>query len=111
MGLYCWGLNHKSVPIAIREQYALSQAGLVKALENWQEDSPFTELVLLCTCNRCELYAATKEPLSPDGLRDYYLSLLPLRPPVDSSYYYSYSGKACITHLLRFRCSRPECIG
>ncbi len=110
MGLYCWGLNHKSVPVAIREQYALSQEALTKALEDWNEDSPFTELVLLCTCNRCELYAATKEPLSPDALRDYYLSLLSARPPVQPDYFYTYAGRDCITHLLRVSSSLDSLI-
>jgi len=105
MGLYCWGLNHKSVPVEIREQYALDQAGQVKALEAWNEEGPLTELVLLCTCNRCELYAASREPLSPAFLREYYLSLLPAKPPVQQDYFYIYEGKACITHLLRVAAS------
>lgn len=110
MGLYCWGLNHKSVPVAIREQYALSQAGQLKALDSWDEEGPFAELVLLCTCNRCELYAVTKDSIPSAALLDYYLSLLPGRPPVDSSYYYTYSGKDCITHLLRVASSLDSLI-
>ena len=105
MGLYCWGLNHKSVPVAIREQYALNQEALTRVLDDWQETGPLKEIVLLCTCNRCELYAAADTCLEQQELQEYYLSLLPHRPPVKQEYFYFYEGKSCITHLLQVAAS------
>ena len=32
MELFVWGLNHKTVPVAVREQFAVSEEAIVAAL-------------------------------------------------------------------------------
>ena len=110
MGLYCWGLNYKTVPVEVREQYALSQEAQKEALDRWDEEGPLQEIVLLGTCNRCEVYAASEAPISPQELQDYYLSLLPQRPPVRPGYFYTCEGRDCIRHLLRVAASLDSLI-
>ncbi len=54
------GLNHKSAPIDIREKLAFDSAKAIKALRRLKSRFPEAEFVLLSTCNRVELYSASK---------------------------------------------------
>jgi glutamyl-tRNA reductase len=64
MHIYCLGLNHTTAPIHLREklgfgdealQAALARLGCGNGLDH------ITELVILSTCNRVELYAVSSE--------------------------------------------------
>ena len=70
------GCNHRSAPLAIRERLAFDGPKLERALEVFAERFPGTEAVLLNTCNRVELYAASEEPApSPElGVAAEYLA-------------------------------------
>ncbi len=64
MHILCLGLNHTTTPIQLREQLSLSEEGVRAALSRLacgQEHSPLRELLLLSTCNRIELYAASTD--------------------------------------------------
>jgi glutamyl-tRNA reductase len=50
------GLNHKTAPLALREKVAFSEDRLVSALRTLQLQNGVTEVVILSTCNRTELY-------------------------------------------------------
>ncbi len=54
------GLNHKSAPIDIRERLAFDSTKIIKALRQLKSRFPEAEFVLLSTCNRVELYSASK---------------------------------------------------
>ena len=54
------GLNHKTAPIEIREGLAISNGDLSQALASLKQLSAVEETMLLSTCNRVELYGATK---------------------------------------------------
>ncbi|MFN3467195.1 MAG: glutamyl-tRNA reductase, partial [Candidatus Brocadiales bacterium] len=53
------GLNHKSAPVEIREQLAFSPSRVTEALEQFRRCFPSSEVVILSTCNRVELYACS----------------------------------------------------
>jgi glutamyl-tRNA reductase len=62
MHIYCLGINHASAPLRLLEQLTLSEEGARSALARVSHSSrpvPFGELVILSTCNRIELYAAS----------------------------------------------------
>jgi glutamyl-tRNA reductase len=64
MHILCLGLNHTTAPIGLREKLALDENVVRIALSRLacgHIDSPLTELVILSTCNRVELYAASGE--------------------------------------------------
>ena len=71
MRIITLGVNHQTAPVELREQLALSGAGLDDAIDRLRRDYPSAELVILCTCNRTELYLArpTHESPSIDELR------------------------------------------
>lgn len=62
MHIYCLGLNHTTTPIELREQFSLSEDAIRSALARLacgHLDTSIAELVILSTCNRIELYAAS----------------------------------------------------
>ncbi len=62
MHIYCLGINHASAPLNLLEQLTLGEEGTRSALARVSHSSrpvPFGELVILSTCNRIELYAAS----------------------------------------------------
>jgi len=52
------GLNHTTAPLAVRERLALTAERQAAAIAAFRERFGQAEAVLLCTCNRVELYAA-----------------------------------------------------
>lgn len=65
MYILCLGLNHTTAPLALRETLALDEETVRIALARLacgHIPTPLAELVLLSTCNRIELYAASPQP-------------------------------------------------
>jgi glutamyl-tRNA reductase len=52
------GINHKTAPVALREKVAFDEARLVAALRALRQEQGVTEVVILSTCNRTEVYWA-----------------------------------------------------
>jgi len=50
------GINHKTAPVALREKVAFSEDRLVAALHTLRQENGVTEVVILSTCNRTEVY-------------------------------------------------------
>jgi glutamyl-tRNA reductase len=56
------GQNHKSAPLALREQLAFDEAKQERLGEMLRSDSMHREGVVLSTCNRVELYTLCDDP-------------------------------------------------
>jgi glutamyl-tRNA reductase len=56
MHLYAFGINHKTAPVAIREQAAFAPEALPEALQAITHDAGADEATILSTCNRTEVY-------------------------------------------------------
>ncbi|MDR1054215.1 MAG: glutamyl-tRNA reductase [Planctomycetaceae bacterium] len=65
MGICVVGLNYKSASIEIRELLAFSGVELKRLLDNWSDNFPDCEAVLLSTCNRTEVYISSEEKELP----------------------------------------------
>ena len=65
MGLVCFGLSHRHVPIAIRERVYFDSDSIANACARFRcgtdRLSNLLEFILLSTCNRTEVYAFTTE--------------------------------------------------
>lgn len=61
MKLQVIGCSHHGSSVAVRERLAFSPAQIRTALETWRARFPTTEAVLLSTCNRVEMYAASQD--------------------------------------------------
>lgn len=55
------GCSHHNSPVEVRERLAFSPADVPRAIEQLRVRFPRTEVVLLSTCNRIELYTAGEE--------------------------------------------------
>jgi glutamyl-tRNA reductase len=101
MELLVWGLNHKTVPVSVREQFAVPPERIGAALSQSSQYNTIQEAVILSTCNRSEIYAVCPDGTTGDVLKDFFLSLLDKKPDVRPDYFYTYKGKDCMVHLLR----------
>jgi glutamyl-tRNA reductase len=61
MELIVIGLNHKTAPIEIRERLAFQESEMEKSLVQVRALSSVKESMILSTCNRVEIYAASRE--------------------------------------------------
>ena len=59
MNVVVIGLSHHSSPVELREQFAFAEAKIPDALKSLRESGVAGEAVILSTCNRVEIYAAT----------------------------------------------------
>ncbi len=75
MNILVVGLNHKSAPVEIREQLAFSPSKVIEALERFRACFPSSEVVILSTCNRVELYACSPKA-SPELTEETVLDFL-----------------------------------
>jgi len=60
MGLLALGINHKTAPVAVREQVAFAPEHMPVALQKVAHDLSLEEVVILSTCNRTELYCVSE---------------------------------------------------
>jgi glutamyl-tRNA reductase len=58
MNLRMIGCSYRDVDLNLRQKLAFDDAQVMHALELWKQELPGTELAILSTCNRVELYAA-----------------------------------------------------
>ena len=59
MNVVVIGLSHHSSPVELRERFAFDEAKIPGALKSLRESGVAGEAVILSTCNRVEIYAAT----------------------------------------------------
>ena len=100
MPLLTLGINHKTAPVAVRERVAFSPETIVKALQSLAKDCDTSEVAILSTCNRTELYLRLDDVEHKQRvirwLGDYHnLSLDELQ-----SYIYEHSEQETVRHVL-----------
>lgn len=54
--IFCVGISHKTASLSLREQFHLTDAEIAKIVSGVSASFALSELVILSTCNRCELY-------------------------------------------------------
>lgn len=62
MSLIVIGLSHHTSPVTVRERFAFAEGKVPAALRLLRESNIVDEAVILSTCNRVEIYAATSVP-------------------------------------------------
>src|SRR3954451_15464846 len=89
MPLIVIGLSHHSSPIALRERFAFAEARVPAALQLLRDSGAAEEAVILSTCNRVEIYAATilELPRACIALKDFLVSCHDYRDPLTDEIY------------------------
>ena len=59
MSVVVIGLSHRTSPVELRERFAFGEARIPAALQLLRDSGVAEEAVILSTCNRVEIYAAT----------------------------------------------------
>lgn len=119
--IYCTGLNYKTSDIAVRESLSLNEEKRNFLYQLLKEDKTFTEVLILSTCNRLEIYGIlanqrlTQEELSQDlwwqvlkitkhSQLNFHKEILPKT--------YTLQGKEALKHIFKVACSLDSlCLG
>ena len=68
MGIWTLGINHKTASVAVRERVSFDPAQMPAVLTEVKGLQSISEVVILSTCNRTEIYCSASEQLSPAAL-------------------------------------------
>jgi glutamyl-tRNA reductase len=101
MRLILVGLDYRTAPLELRERLQADDARLLPLLATLRH-GPLSELVVVSTCNRYEVFATCDDPtLAQDAIVDCLLSAasVPMLPLLDSLY--RKDGADAVRHLFR----------
>jgi glutamyl-tRNA reductase len=96
------GLNHRSAPLDVLEAVAVGDASLPKALHDLTGRPNLSEVVVVSTCMRTEVYATVGRFHGALGdIRMFLAEWSGLAPEALSDYLYDYYAEAAVRHVLR----------
>jgi glutamyl-tRNA reductase len=106
MGIVLVGISHKTAPVEVRERLVFAESRLADALRQLVDCETISEGLIVSTCNRVELIAATPNgAVRPENavsrLYDFLsqvhqCDLLPVR-----KHFYDLAGQPAIKHIFR----------
>lgn len=101
--MYCISVSHKKAPVNIREKFALNNEEKIGFIRKLKENPEISGCVVLCTCNRSEIYITGTRKAIGELQREVAdfkdLSLQELL-----KYLNLYSGNRAIAHLFKVCC-------
>ncbi|MGC8639107.1 MAG: glutamyl-tRNA reductase [Isosphaeraceae bacterium] len=101
------GVDHRSAPASVREVLAFDGPKWDRGLELLAQSFPGTELVILSTCNRVEIYLAGDPKTVPDvdALTEVLVEFHGIRLELFSGHLVSYHDEGVVGHLFRVAAS------
>jgi glutamyl-tRNA reductase len=107
MKLQVVGCSHHGTAIAVREKLALDAGQTGAALERWRQEFSGVEGVLLSTCNRVEIYAATESAglPSPAQVAGFLARFHGLDAAGIGESLFCLDGREAVQHLFLVTCS------
>ncbi|MBN2476036.1 MAG: glutamyl-tRNA reductase [Pirellulales bacterium] len=101
MNLQVVGCSHHGSAISVRERLALSPEQTREALDRWRRVFPRVEAVLLSTCNRVEVYAASESAAIPsrEQIGGFLASFHGLDAAEVIEPLYEHNGRQAVRHL------------
>ena len=99
------GLSHHTSPVALRERFAFGEARVPAVLQLLREQKIVEEAVILSTCNRVEIYAATSLDSTKafSELKHFLVTCHDYRDPLTDEIY-GLSEPQSIHHLFKVAC-------
>ena len=99
MQMCCLGLNYRSCPVAVREQFAVGKSHLAEVNVALAALPGVEECVLLSTCNRTEIYYWSQSPdTAMQAILGYFLGNTP-DAALRRRYFCHHSGEEALFHL------------
>ena len=105
MPIVVTGLSHHSSPVEMRERFAFSNTQVADALGQVRQRGIADEAVILSTCNRVEIYAATREsnPVLGQALEQFLYDFHGIAP-APAHALYTHLEPQSVDHLFRVSC-------
>jgi glutamyl-tRNA reductase len=99
------GLSHHSAPVALRERFAFAEERVAPTLQALRASGLAEEAVILSTCNRVELYAASQvQPVSAcAALQKFLLACHNCQEPLNDELY-ALAEPESLIHLFKVAC-------
>lgn len=104
MALLALGINHKTAPVEVRERVAFAPEKLAQALHEAQQHARLSEVAILSTCNRTELYCSTTELEGTRALLEWLGRYHGLDVEELQRCSYAYWDDAAVRHMMRVAC-------
>ena len=102
MNLVLLGLNHRTAPVEVREQFHIPETELGRAVRLLSRHPGVLECMILSTCNRVEFFAHTQDGAEPGGhLRDFVADYYQREFSGIDSYFYCHKQVESIRHMFR----------
>lgn len=99
MDILVVGLNHKSAPLEVLEKLSFSKDQLSDALSELRDQ--VGESIILSTCNRTEIYAASDGPAEAGKqIADFVAGFHSIGIEAITPHLYDYHGADAVSHLL-----------
>lgn len=111
MQLFVLGLNHKSAPVGVRERFAIPEAKLSDFLTQANALPHVEEVLAVFTCNRVEVYGASRHPQQARQQLSRFISefqAVPLQTFEQHTYFFE--GEQAIRHGFRVSSSLDSMI-
>lgn len=90
-------LSYKTAPLTIREQVSLNEGGVRQLLHFLRDYTPATDVLVVSTCNRTEIYYTAEADLSQDIFKG--LNFIKRPESGFEQHFAKYEGTACVRHL------------
>jgi glutamyl-tRNA reductase len=102
------GVNHRTAPVEVREQFAISEARLPEAVKELATYPGIEEGLIVSTCNRVELLARTVNGTA--DLNGCLRKLYGFDPEPYREYLYEYREREAVRHIFRVASSLDSMI-
>lgn len=101
--MYCMSVSHKMAPVSIRERFAFREEEKKEFIELLAGREAITGIVILCTCNRSEIYVSGSK-LAVSELQKELADYKKVRLEEVLKYLNIYKGESAIRHLFKVTC-------
>ncbi len=95
------GMNHRTAPLRVRERIEFNEENLEKFLPLLPRYEGIREAVILCTCNRMEIYAWVRQMSTGITSIKNFIAKSYRGDHKLGSFLYTFTGKEAISHLFK----------
>ncbi|MDO8344024.1 MAG: glutamyl-tRNA reductase [Cellvibrio sp.] len=99
MTLLAFGINHTTAPLALRERVAFAPENLHSAMQEACAHAGLTEVAILSTCNRTEIYAASEGDAA--AIQQWLVDHTAIEAADLANSYYCYQDHEAVRHMMK----------
>lgn len=99
MTLLAFGINHTTAPLALRERVAFAPENLQSALQEACTQAGLTEVAILSTCNRTEIYASSES--DAQAIQQWLVAHTAIESADLANSYYCYEDHNAVRHMMK----------